>query len=64
MNEAFYYENAKDSRELSEKILEVLENKPSKEKLEEIAKKLEKAYNEEEIAKKYIKEVKKILEER
>ena len=38
MNEVFYYENAIDEKELANKILEVLNNKPSKEKLEEIAK--------------------------
>ena len=64
MNEVFYYENALDSKELSNKILEVLENKPSKEKLAEISKKLEKEYKEEEIAKKYIKVIKEILEEK
>lgn len=64
MNEVFYYENALDSKELANKILEVLGNKPSKEKLEEISKKLEKEYNEEEIAKKYIRVIKEILEER
>lgn len=62
MNEVFYYENAKDDKELAEKILEVLNNKPSKEKLEEIANKLEKEYSEDNIAKKFSKVIEEILE--
>lgn len=61
MNEVFYYENATDDKELSEKILEVLNNKPSKEKLEEIANKLERAYSEENISKKLCSFIDEIL---
>jgi len=63
MGEVFYYEDGKNYEELSKKILEVLENKPSIEKLENISKKLKAEYNEEEIAKKYIETIKEVLEE-
>ena len=61
MGEAFYYENAKDSEELANKILEVLNNRPTQDKLSEIARKLEEEYNEERIAKKYIELIEKIM---
>ncbi len=63
MNEVFYYENAKDEKELAKKILEVLENRPTEEKLEQIAKKLEKEYSEERIAKQYIDLINEVLNE-
>lgn len=63
MGEAFYYEDGKNYKDLAKRILEVLKNKPSKEKLEDISKKLKAEYSEEEIAKKYIKMIKEILEE-
>lgn len=63
MNEVYYYENATDDKELAEKILEVLKNKPSKEKLEEISNKLEEEYSEENVAKRYVKLLDKILDE-
>jgi len=59
-----YYENSKDENELANKILEVLNNTPSKEKLDSIAKKLEKEYNEENIAKKYMNLIDEILKEK
>lgn len=62
MNEAFYYDNATDDKELSYKILQVLENKPAKEKLEEISKKLTEEYSEEKIARQYMDLIDKILE--
>lgn len=61
MGEVFYYEDGKNYEELAKRILEVLENKPSKEKLENISKKLKEEYSEEEIAKKYIKLLNEIL---
>ncbi len=63
MGEVFYYENGKDHEELSSKMLEVLENKPSKEELERISKKLKESYDEGEIAKRYIEIIKEIMEE-
>lgn len=62
MNEVFYYENPTDEIELSKKILEVLNNKPSKERLKEISKKFEMEYNEERIAKRYVDLIDKIME--
>lgn len=59
-----YYENSKDENELANKILEVLNNTPSKEKLDSIAKRLEKEYNEENIAKKYMNLIDEILKEK
>lgn len=61
MNEVFYYENGTDDNELAEKILEVLNNKPTKERLEEISIKLEKEYTEEKIAQEYMDLIKKVL---
>lgn len=63
MNEVFYYENATDDEELAKKILEVLSNKPRKEKLKEIAEKLEEEYKEENVAKKYTELIDKILKD-
>lgn len=62
MNEVYYYENATDENELAEKMLEVLNNKPSKERLEEISKKLEEEYSEENIAKKFRNLINRILD--
>ncbi len=62
MNEVFYYQNGTDEEELAKKIVEVINDKPSKEMLEKIANKLEKEYSEENIAKKYIKLIEKMLE--
>ena len=61
MNEVFYYENATDDKELADKIMEVLKNKPSMEELEKIANKLEKEYSEGNIANKYVKLLDKVL---
>ncbi len=63
MGKAFYYENAKDEKELADKILEVLENRPSDETLSEISKKIENEYSEETIAKKYINLINEIMKE-
>lgn len=62
LNEVYYYNNVMDDEELSNKIMEVLENRPLPDKLEDIARKLEKEYNEERIAKKYIELITKISE--
>ena len=59
-----YYENSRDENELANKILEVLNNKPSNEELDSIAKKLEKEYNEENIARKYMNLIDEILKEK
>ncbi len=61
MNEVFYYENAIDDEELARKMLEVLNNKPSKERLDEISRKLEKEYSEQRITGMYIKLINHIL---
>lgn len=63
MYEAFYYDNPTDDKELADKMFEVLNNKPSKERLDEIANKLEAEYNEEKIAQKYIELIDEILKE-
>lgn len=54
MNKVYYYENATDSDELADKIIEVLENKISTEELENIAKKMEEAYSKTKIASEYL----------
>jgi len=61
MGESYYYENGTDEKELSKKILEVINNKPSKERLEEISQKLEKEYSEANIARKYVKLIDEVL---
>lgn len=63
MNMVYYYENATDSEELANKILEVLNNPPSKEKLRKIAQKFEQTYDERVIAQEYDKLIKEILKE-
>lgn len=63
MNEVFYYENARDEKELAQKILEVLANRPTEERLEQIAKKFEKEYSKERIAKQYIELIDEVLKE-
>lgn len=62
MGEVYYYKNPTDYNELADKIIEVINNKPSKEKLKEIAKKFTDEYNEEKIAKKYIILMNEIME--
>ena len=61
MNEVFYYNNPMDEKELKQTMLEILNNRPSDEKLKKIAKKFEKEYNKEKIAKEYINLINKIL---
>lgn len=51
----YYYNNPIDDLELANKILEVLNNKPSKQDLQHIANTLKNEYTQEKIAKKYIK---------
>lgn len=62
MNEVYYYENALDYQELANKLIEVINNKPSEEKLEAIANKFENEYNVEKIAKRFIELINEILE--
>ena len=62
MNEVYYYENALDYQELANKLIEVINNKPSEEKLEAIANKFENEYNVEKIAKSFIELINEILE--
>lgn len=62
MNEVFYYRKATSYEELALKIIEVLNNRPTKERLEEISEKLTKEYSEEKIAKKYEELINKIME--
>lgn len=57
----FYYDNATDSSELAEKMLYVLNNKPTSDELEKIAKTLEKEYDERKIANQYIELIKELL---
>ena len=54
MNMVYYYENPTDEIELANKMIEVLNNKPSEERLINIADKFEKEYNIEVIVQKYI----------
>ena len=63
MNMVYYYDNPTDEKELAKKMLEILHNRPSQERLEEISKKLEQEYNENRIAQKYIDLINKILKE-
>jgi len=58
-----YYENSRDEKELANKILEVLNNKPSKEELSKIADKLEKEYDQERIAKQYANFIEEAIKE-
>ncbi len=62
MNEVFYYKKPASYEELSLKIIEVLNNRPTKERLEEISEKLTKEYSEEKIAEKYEELINKIME--
>ena len=61
MNEVFYYNDPIDDEELANKIIEVINNKPSKSRLENIAKKLQDEYSQENIIKKYDDIIKKII---
>ena len=63
MNLVYYYENATDDEELAKKILEVLNNRPSKEELRKIAQTFEEKYNEEVIAQEYNELIKEVLKE-
>lgn len=60
----YYYNNPTDYKELADKILDVLNHKPSKNDLEYIANELEKEYNVEKITKKYIKLIEQVLKEK
>ncbi len=62
MNEVFYYKKPASYEELSLKIIEVLNNRPTKERLEEISEKLTKEYSEEKIAEKYVELISEIME--
>lgn len=63
MEEVYYYENPTDEKELADKMLEVIQNRPSKERLEEISQKLENEYREENVARKYLSYVEQALKE-
>lgn len=62
MDEVFYYKKATSYEDLALKIIEVLNNRPTKERLEEISEKLTNEYSEERIAKKYAELIDKIME--
>lgn len=62
MNEVFYYKKATSYEDLALKIIEVLNNRPTQERLEEISKKLTTEYSEEKIAEKYVELISEIME--
>lgn len=61
MNKSFYYEPAKDSKILAQKILEVLKNYPSDEELAKLAKEVYQRYNVRKITKEYIEYFKEVI---
>ena len=63
MNMVYYYEPPTDENALASRILDVLQNKPTKVQLKKIANKLEVEYNEKKIIEKYINLIKQILKE-
>lgn len=64
MNKVFYYENPMDDEELANKIIYVMQNRPSKEKLEEISNKFQNEYSEQNISKQFSKLIDEVLKEK